>query len=120
MDTFTAIACLFGIAAMLSFINDRYLRLQHDIGLLLLAVLITAALRVLEVFIPSGFIGLLHQLTQSLNLNDTLLKGVLCFLLFRGSLRVSWIALREQRWLVLWLAFAGKVDPIVQTIFKSN
>ena len=107
MDTFTAIACLFGIAAMLSFINDRYLRLQHDIGLLLLAVLITAALRVLEVFIPSGFIGLLHQLTQSLNLNDTLLKGVLCFLLFRGSLRVSWIALREQRWLVLWLAFAG-------------
>jgi CPA1 family monovalent cation:H+ antiporter len=48
-----------------------------------------------------------HQLTQSFNLNDTLLKGVLCFLLFRGSMRVSWVALHEQRWLVLWLAFAG-------------
>jgi CPA1 family monovalent cation:H+ antiporter len=107
LDTFTAIACLFGVAATLSFINDRYLRLQHDIGLLLLAFMITGGLRVMEVFIPSGIIDQLHQLTQSLNLNDTLLKGVLCFLLFRGSTRVSWVALREQRWLVLWLAFAG-------------
>ena len=115
MDTFTAIACLFGIAAILSFINDRYLRLQHDIGLLLLACLTTAVLRVLEVFIPSGAIGLLHQLTQSFNLNDTLLKGVLCFLLFRGSMRVSWVALHEQRWLVLWLAFAGTAMACILT-----
>ena len=107
MDTFTAIASLFGIAALLSFVNDRYLRLQHDIGLLLLAGLATVGLRVLEVFVPTGVISQLHQLTQSFNLNDTLLKGVLCFLLFRGSTRVSWQALREQRWLVLWLAFAG-------------
>jgi CPA1 family monovalent cation:H+ antiporter len=107
VDTFTAIAGLFGITAILSFVNDRYLRLQHDIGLLLLAGLVTVGLRALEVFIPSGAVGLLHQLTQSFNLNDTLLKGVLCFLLFRGSMRVSWTALREQRWLVLWLAFAG-------------
>ena len=107
MDTFTAIACLFGIAAILSFVNDRYLRLQHDIGLLLLAALTTGGLRVLELFIPTGAVGLLHQITQSFNLNDTLLKGVLCFMLFRGSMRVSWATLREQRWLVLWLAFAG-------------
>jgi len=107
LDTFTAIACLFGIAAILSFVNDRYLRLQHDIGLLLLAALTTGGLRVLELFIPSGAVGLLHQVTQSFNLNDTLLKGVLCFMLFRGSMRVSWATLREQRWLVLWLAFAG-------------
>lgn len=107
MDTFTTVACLFGIAAILSFVNERYLRFQHDIGLLLLAGLTTGGLRVLELFVPSGAVGLLQHLTQSFNLNDTLLKGVLCFLLFRGSTRVSWVALREQRWLVLWLAFAG-------------
>ena len=107
MDAFSAVACLFGIAAILSFINDRYLHLQHDIGLLLLACLTTGGLRLLEFFVPSGAIGLLHQLTQSFNLNDTLLKGVLCFLLFRGSTRVSWKTLREQKWLVLSLAFAG-------------
>ena len=107
MEVFTAIACLFGITAVLSFVNDRYLRLQTDIGLLLLAVLTTLGLRVLEVFVPSGAIDLLRQLTHSFNLNDTLLKGVLCFMLFRGSVNVRWANLREQRWLVLSLAFAG-------------
>ena len=107
MEAFTAITCLFGIAAVLSFVNDRYLGLQTDIGLLLLAVLTTLGLRVLEVFVPSGAIDVLRQLTHSFNLNDTLLKGVLCFMLFRGSVNVRWASLREQRWLVLSLAFAG-------------
>jgi CPA1 family monovalent cation:H+ antiporter len=107
VEIFTAIACLFGITAVLSFVNDRYLRLQPDIGLLLLAGLTTVALRVLEIFVPSGAVNQLYQITQSFNLNDTLLKGVLCFMLFRGSVNVRWTSLREQRWLVLSLAFAG-------------
>lgn len=107
MDVFTAIACLMGVTAILSFVNDRYLRLQSDIGLLLLAVLATLVLRGSEIVIPSGAADQLRQLTQSFNLNDTLLKGVLCFMLFRGSMSVRWESLREQRWLVLSLAFAG-------------
>lgn len=107
MDTFTAIAFLLGIAAILSFVNDRYLHIQHDIGLLILACVITAVLRILANFVSFLNIGLLKDLTQSFNLNDTLLKGVLCFLLFRGSVRVSWGVLRDQRWLIGWLAFAG-------------
>ena len=107
MDTFTAIAFLFGIAAILSFVNDRYLHIQHDIGLLILACAVTALLRILANFVPALDIGLLQELTQTFNLNDTLLKGVLCFMLFRGSVRVSWVVLREQRWLIGWLAFAG-------------
>jgi CPA1 family monovalent cation:H+ antiporter len=107
LDTFTAIAFLLGIAAILSFVNDRYLHIQHDIGLLILACAITAVLRILANFVSFLNIGLLKDLTQSFNLNDTLLKGVLCFLLFRGSVRVSWGVLRDQRWLIGWLAFAG-------------
>jgi CPA1 family monovalent cation:H+ antiporter len=107
LDTFTAIAFLFAIAAVLSFVNDRFLHIQHDIGLLIMACLTTVVLRILANFVPSVDIGLLKELTQSFNLNDTLLKGVLCFLLFRGSVRVSWRVLRDQRWLIGWLAFAG-------------
>ncbi|HSN23617.1 MAG TPA: cation:proton antiporter, partial [Methylomicrobium sp.] len=107
MDTFTAIAFLFSIAAILSFINDRYLHMQHDIGLLLLACFTTAVLRITESFFPIGGITILKQFTQTFNLNDVLLKGVLCFLLFRGSVRVSWGVFRDQRLLIGWLAFAG-------------
>jgi CPA1 family monovalent cation:H+ antiporter len=107
LDTFTAIAFLFGIAAILSFVNDRYLHVQHDIGLLILACIATAFLRILANFMPVLNIGLLKELIQTFNLNDTLLKGVLCFLLFRGSVRVSWGVLRDQRWLIGSLAFVG-------------
>ena len=89
MGVFTTIACLLAIAAIFSFVNDRYLHLQSDIGLLLMAGLTAAGLRVLEVFVPFGLVDLLHQITQSFNLNDTLLNGVLCFILFRGSVEQS-------------------------------
>jgi CPA1 family monovalent cation:H+ antiporter len=107
LDTFTAIAFLFGIAAILSFVNDRYLHMQHDIGLLILACVATLIIRLLANFAPSLDVSVLKQMTQSFNLNDTLLKGVLCFLLFRGSARVSWGVMRDQRWLIGWLAFGG-------------
>jgi len=107
MEGFAAIACLFGITAILSFVNDRYLRLQTNIGLLLLAFVTTLVLRGTEFIIPSGITGELQRLMQSFNLNDTLLKGVLCFMLFRGSVNVRWANLRAQRWLILSLAFVG-------------
>ncbi len=107
MGVFTAIACLLGITALLAFLNDRYLRLQASIGLLLMAVALTLVLRLAELVVPTGLTHQLEQLTQSFNLNDTLLNGVLCFLLFRGSVAVRWASLRRERWLVLTLAFAG-------------
>ena len=70
VEVFTAIACLFGITALLSFVNDRYLRLQTDIGLLLLAVVTTLLLRVSEAFVPTGAIGVLHAYTHAFNLNE--------------------------------------------------
>jgi monovalent cation:H+ antiporter, CPA1 family len=105
MEIFTGIACLLGIAAVFSLVNDRWLRLQPDIGLLLLATAAAAVARLTELVVPAGVVDRLLGLTQSFNLSDTLLKGVLCFLLFRGSTRVHWASLRQQRWLVLSLAF---------------
>ena len=107
MQAFTAIAVLLCVTAVLSFANDRFLGLQASIGLMLLAVLLTLLLRVAETVVPTGAVDLLHELTHALNLNDTLLKGVLCFMLFRGSVNVRWANLREQRALVIGLAFVG-------------
>jgi len=107
VEVFTAIAGLFGLTALLSFINDRFLRQQTDIGLLLLAVVATLLLRASEAVVPTGVTDVLLSYTHAFNLEETLLKGVLCFMLFRGSVNVRWASLREQRWLVLSLAFGG-------------
>lgn len=87
MDNSTAIAFLFGIAAVLSFVNDPYLHIQHDIGLLILACLATAVLRMLDSFKPSVAISLLKELTSSFNLNYTLLKGAVLFAVSRQGVR---------------------------------
>jgi CPA1 family monovalent cation:H+ antiporter len=107
VSTFAAIAGLFGITALLSFANDRFLHMQTGIGLLLLAIATTVLIRIFEMVVPSEFTGTLQELTQHFNLNEALLKGVLCFLLFRGSVHVRWASLSEQRWLVMALAFVG-------------
>ncbi|MFZ1415593.1 MAG: sodium:proton antiporter [Defluviicoccus sp.] len=115
MEVFTAIACLFALTALLSFVNDRYLHMQTDIGLLLLAGVATLLMRGAEAVVPSGAVARLSHATEAFNLNDTLLKGVLCFMLFRGSVNVRWADLRAQRWLVLSLAFAGTIIACVVT-----
>jgi CPA1 family monovalent cation:H+ antiporter len=115
MEGFTAIAVLFGVTAVLSFVNDRYLRVQMNIGLLLLAVVTTVALVLVELLLPTGSTDLLREFTHSFNLNDTLLKGVLCFLLFRGSVNVRWANLRAQQWLVLSLALVGTTTACLLT-----
>jgi CPA1 family monovalent cation:H+ antiporter len=115
METFSAIAALLGITALLAFANDRWLRLQADIGLLLLAVVLTLVARGVELVVPVGVEALLRESTEAFNLNDTLLKGILCFLLFRGSVNVRWATLREQRWLVLALAFGATTIACLAT-----
>jgi monovalent cation:H+ antiporter, CPA1 family len=108
MQVFTAIACLLAIAALLSYINDRFLHLPHHIGLLLLALVATVLLLALEAGgAPRGLAEKLHQLTDLFTLSETLLKGVLCFMLFYGSLHIRWAALHSQRWLALSLATVG-------------
>lgn len=107
MDVLSAIACLLGITAFLAFVNDRYLRLQADIGLLVGSLALVAVLWLAELVLPLGAIARLQGLTHAFSLDDTLLKGVLCFMLFRGAVAVRWTDLRRERWLVLTLAFAG-------------
>lgn len=107
MNTFTAVACLLGLTALLALVNDRWLRLQPEIGLPILAVMLAMALRAAELVVPAGLVTRIGELTRSFNLDATLLNGVLCFMLFRGSVRVRWERLREQRWLILALAFGA-------------
>ena len=66
VGAFSAIAWLLGITAVLAFVNDRDLRLQADIGLLLTAAALTLVLRVGELLAPIGVIAQLEQLAQCL------------------------------------------------------
>jgi len=108
MDLFMSVAVLLGLASLFGYLNERYLRLQPTIGLMLLALTLTVALALL------GLNGLAYlewdeNLVKRLDLGETLLNGVLCFMLFAGSAGVRAIDLERDRWAISALAILKQV-----------
>lgn len=109
MEIFTVVAILLGLTALFGFLNERWLRLQPTIGLMLLALLFTVAVGGLK---AAGIVPDLvwyKALIRELDLSEVLLNGVLCFMLFAGSVGVDIRSLRAQQWTVLSLAIGATV-----------
>jgi CPA1 family monovalent cation:H+ antiporter len=115
LNTFTAVACLLGLTALVALINDRWLRLQPATGLLIAAVVLTVGLRAVLLVIPDSVLIHLREFTKSFSLNETLLNGVLCLMLFRASVRMRWERLRDRRLLIVALAFGATTIAVLVT-----
>ena len=98
MDLLMSAAVLLGLAAVFSLINERYLRLQPTIGLMLLALAFTALLFLLKLLGGLNYLGGEELLISRLNLGHSLLNGVLCFMLFAGSASIRIESLGESKW----------------------
>ncbi|MHC5082128.1 MAG: cation:proton antiporter [Planctomycetota bacterium] len=86
MDLFNIIAVLITLAAVFSFVNYRFIRLPRQIGLVIISFLLALILMVL------AKLGLTTGIEDALGLfkfNDTVLIGMLSFLLFAGALHVD-------------------------------
>ena len=108
MSQFELIAILITLAALFSYLNERYLGLPSAIGLMLFALVMSLALIALGKF---GF-GMEEQarsLLGSIDFSKTLLHGMLSFLLFAGALHVNLEDLMQQKWFIISLATAGVV-----------
>jgi len=121
MTLFLSIAILAGLAAVFGFINERFLRLQTTIGLMLLALVMSVALALLKQFAGLDFFGWEQDLVSGLDLGDTLLNGVLCFMLFAGSAGVRIKRLGEYRWTIASLAIisTGIASVLIALVLGS-
>ena len=103
MNLFNVLALLLTLAALASYLNDRYLRLPTTVGLMLMSVAGSLLLVAAEHFGLPLETGVERFVTQ-IDFSQTLLGGTLSFLLFAGALQIEWDQLREQRWRVPVLA----------------
>jgi CPA1 family monovalent cation:H+ antiporter len=104
MQVLLTIATILGLTALFSYINERFLRLQQTIGLMLLALGFMLVLMLLNALgLGDGFAEE-QAFVTSLSLDATLLNGVLCFMLFAGSINVKIRVLGEEKWVILTLA----------------
>ena len=108
MDVFQIIALLITLAALFSYLNHRVIRLPTTIGLMLISLVFSMAL------IASGSFGLglkarAAELMVQIDFNQTLMHGMLSFLLFAGALHVDLSSLLQRRWTIGILATLGVV-----------
>ena len=115
MHTFLTVAAILGLTALFSYVNERFLRLQQTIGLMVLALVFTLVLMALNALgLTDAFVGEQAFVTQ-LALDETLLNGVLCFMLFAGSINVKIRILGEEKWVILTLAIGATLIGAVLT-----
>jgi CPA1 family monovalent cation:H+ antiporter len=109
MSLLLAVAILLVLTAFLGTLNARYLRLQPSIGLMLLALGMTLGLVALRATGIVHDLGWVQNLVDDLNLNEVLLNGVLCFMLYAGSTGVAFASLERDRWTILTLAIGSTI-----------
>ena len=107
-------ASLLVLTALLSYANQRWLKLPTTIGVMATSLALSLALVALDAV---GLAGGLHAreqgLIQSIDFSELLMQGMLSLLLFAGALHVDVGSLRDYRWQVGVLAFVGTAASTV-------
>ena len=108
MSLFEIGAFLIGLSALFGYINHQYLRAPHTIGLVLIALAASLALVLIESLVPEANIdALIVGVLGEIDFHETLMHGMLSFLLFAGALHVDLSALRRRFRTIGLMATAG-------------
>jgi len=102
-----AAACLV-ITALLSWLNQRFVKLPTTIGVMVIALTLSLVISGLDAL---GWVHVLRRyeesLIRSIDFSEVLMQGMLSLLLFAGALHVDLSELKTQRWPVAVLALGG-------------
>ncbi len=114
LNPFEIAALLVVASALLGWFNHHFVRLPHVIGLTVMGALAAITLMVANAFIPGITLDdWVADTLRQLNFTDTLLQGMLSFLLFAGALHVD-LARLKVAWLpVLLLSTVGVIISTV-------
>jgi CPA1 family monovalent cation:H+ antiporter len=119
MSILDVAAVLITLSAVFSYLNYRYVRLPSAIGLMLIALCLSLALLGLGKLGLGNIEQAAESFIRSIDFNQTLMHGMLSFLLFAGALHVNLRDLAAQKWIVGSLATFGTVTStfVVGTLF---
>lgn len=112
MSLFELVAVLLSVAAILGYVNQRFLKLPTTIGIMLLSLLGSLALVIVGLFVPS-IEQVAENIVGQIDFEELLLEVMLCYLLFAGALHVDLSDLAEQKWPIALMATVGVVISTV-------
>ena len=106
MPQFEILAYMITLAAVLAWLNLHVLKLPPTIGLMLLSLVVSLSVIASGIVFPS-VTRTAEELLQRIDFDETLLQGLLGFLLFAGSLHVNLDDLKRQQLPIAALATVG-------------
>ena len=113
-DAFDLAAILVVAAALLGYINHHFIKLPHVIGLTVMGALAAIGLMVANFLVPGVTLdNEVASLLEQMNFTETLLQGMLSFLLFAGALHVDLERLKASWLPVLLLSTIGVIVSTV-------
>jgi CPA1 family monovalent cation:H+ antiporter len=90
-------AFLIGLSALFGYVNHRFLKLPHTIGLVVIALAASLALILIELLSPNT--QLLETVTgvlQQIDFHEAVMHGMLSFLLFAGAMHVDFSVFKSR------------------------
>lgn len=112
MELFEIVAGLLTLAALFSFLNYHFFRLPTTIGLMLYSLLLSVAIIIVGYFFPAFEEGIVDSVAH-IDFNETVMHGMLGFLLFAGSLHIN-LGDLSRHWVLIGLLIT--VGVVISTL----
>ena len=108
MTGFDIAAILVAIAAASGYINRRFLRLPATSGTLVVALVSSFVVVAADSILPAMHLrATVAAFLSGIDFTETLMRGMLCFLLFAGALHLDVEGLLDNKWTIAALATVG-------------
>lgn len=108
LSLFEIAAMMLALSALFGWVNHAFLKLPHTIGLLIMALVASFVLLGLEIVFPAlGLTETMRSAIGQIDFNQTVMHGMLAFLLFAGALHVDMVLLKSRRWAIGMMATVG-------------
>jgi len=106
MQSYEILTFFICLAALFSYINNRFIKWPATIGIMALSLASSILLIIGAKLFPGKVVGLIHIIT-SIDFHNLLMNGMLSFLLFAGSVHIDAKHLRKERMSIITLATVG-------------
>jgi CPA1 family monovalent cation:H+ antiporter len=108
MSIITLASILVTFCAVFSYINYTLIKLPTTIGIMVMALSTSTILMLLPLF-DIDIVVPVRAIMSKIDFSETLLNGMLSFLLFAGALHVNWETLSKQKFVVTTLSIFSTV-----------
>ena len=109
MELYYTFSVLIVLASLFAYLNLRFLKLPGTIGIMIIAMLVSVAIRLVgDEYFPETTKEF-FELIREFDFNEILMGAMLNFLLFAGALHINISDLREHKWPILTYASVSVV-----------